>query len=95
MKTKIAIVGSGNIGWALKQLLKEDYEIKQGDITDGFDATDVSQVKEFLTGVDAVISAGSCRYHSIYSCKKFFNLRNISCIKSVSNISLFNFIIFF
>ena len=58
MKTKIAIVGSGNIGWALKQLLKEDYEIKQGDITDGFDATDVSQVKEFLTGVDAVISAG-------------------------------------
>ena len=58
MKTKIAIVGSGNIGWALKQLLEEDYEIKQGDITDGFDATDISQVKEFLTGVDAVISAG-------------------------------------
>ena len=58
MKTKIAIVGSGNIGCAIKQLLKEDYEINQGDITDGFDATDVSQVKEFLTGVDAVISAG-------------------------------------
>ena len=33
MKTKIAIIGSGNIGWALKQLLKEDYDIKQGDIT--------------------------------------------------------------
>ncbi len=58
MKTKIAIIGSGNIGWALKQLLKEDYDIKQGDITDGFDATDISQVKEFLDGVDAVISAG-------------------------------------
>ena len=58
MKTKIAIVGSGNIGWALKQLLREDYDIKQGDITDGFDATDISQVKEFLNGVDAVISAG-------------------------------------
>ena len=48
MKAKIAIVGSGNIGWALKQLLMEDYEIKQGDITEGFDATDISQVKEFL-----------------------------------------------
>ena len=29
MKAKIAIVGSGNIGWALKQLLKNDYEIKK------------------------------------------------------------------
>ena len=58
MKAKIAIVGSGNIGWALKQLLKKDYEIKQGDIEDGFDANDISQVKDFLKGVDAVISAG-------------------------------------
>ena len=58
MKAKIAIVGSGNIGWALKQLLKNDYEIKQGDIEDGFDAHDISQVKDFLKGVDAVISAG-------------------------------------
>ena len=58
MKAKIGIVGSGNIGWALKQLLKEDYDVKQGDITDGFDATDINQVKTFLEGVDAVISAG-------------------------------------
>jgi len=58
MKAKIAIIGSGNIGWALRQLLIEDYEIVQGDITDGFDATDISQVKEFLDGSDAVISAG-------------------------------------
>ena len=58
MKAKIGIVGSGNIGWALKQLLKEDYDVKQGDITDGFDATDINQVKTFLHGVDAVISAG-------------------------------------
>ena len=58
MKAKIGIVGSGNIGWALKQLLKEDYDIKQGDITDGFDASDINQVKTFLQGVDAVISAG-------------------------------------
>ena len=58
MKAKIAIVGSGNIGWALKQLLKDDYELVQGDITDGFDATDVSQVREFLKGSNAVISAG-------------------------------------
>ena len=58
MKAKIGIVGSGNIGWALKQLLKEDYEIKQGDITDGFDASDIKQVKTFLNGLDAVISAG-------------------------------------
>ena len=48
MKAKIAIVGSGNIGWALKQLLKNDYEIKQGDIEDGFDANDIVQVKDFL-----------------------------------------------
>jgi len=58
MKAKIGIVGSGNIGWALKQLLNDDYDIKQGDITDGFDASDITQVKEFLQGVDAVISAG-------------------------------------
>ena len=58
MKAKIGIVGSGNIGWALKQLLKEDYDIKQGDITDGFDASDIKQVKTFLNGLDAVISAG-------------------------------------
>ena len=58
MKTKIAIVGSGNIGWALKQLLKKDFEINQGDIEDGFDALDISQTKDFLKGNDAVISAG-------------------------------------
>ena len=58
MKTKIAIVGSGNIGWALKQILKKDFEINQGDIEDGFDALDISQVKDFLKGNDAVISAG-------------------------------------
>ena len=58
MKTKIAIVGTGNIGWALKQLLKKDFEINQGDIEDGFDALDISQVKDFLKGNDAVISAG-------------------------------------
>jgi saccharopine dehydrogenase-like NADP-dependent oxidoreductase len=58
MKAKIGIVGSGNIGWALKQLLKEDYDIKQGDINDGFDASDIKQVKTFLHGLDAVISAG-------------------------------------
>jgi len=58
MKAKIAIVGSGNIGWALKQLLKDDYDLKQGDIEDGFDALDIEQVKDFLKGNDAVISAG-------------------------------------
>ena len=58
MKAKIAIVGSGNIGWALRQLLKNDYDLKQGDIEDGFDALDIEQVKDFLKGNDAVISAG-------------------------------------
>ena len=58
MKAKIAIVGSGNIGWALRQLLKDDYDLKQGDIEDGFDALDIEQVKDFLKGNDAVISAG-------------------------------------
>ena len=58
MKAKIAIIGKGNIGWAIKQLLKDDYEIKHGDITDGLDAEDISKVREFLKGTDAVISAG-------------------------------------
>ena len=58
MKAKIAIVGSGNIGWALRQLLENDYDLKQGDIADGFDALDIKQVKDFLKGNDAVISAG-------------------------------------
>lgn len=58
MKAKIAIIGSGNIGWAIKQLLKNDYDMVQGDITDGFDATDEGQVKKFLNGSNAVISAG-------------------------------------
>ena len=47
MKAKIAIVGSGNIGWALKQLLKSDYDLRQGDIADRFDAKDIKQVKDF------------------------------------------------
>ena len=58
MKNKVAIVGSGNIGWALKKLLQDDYEVSQGDITDGLDATDVRQVEQFLDGMEAVISAG-------------------------------------
>ena len=58
MKAKIAIIGKGNIGWAIKQLLKDDYEIKHGDITEGLDARDIVQVREFLKGTDAVISAG-------------------------------------
>ena len=58
MKAKIAIIGKGNIGWAIKQFLREDYEIKHGDITEGLDARDISQVREFLKGMEAVISAG-------------------------------------
>ena len=79
MKAKIAIVGSGNIGWALKQLLMEDYEIKQGDITEGFDATDISQVKEFLKGTDAVISAAP-----------FAANKNIAQVASEENIGYFD-----
>ena len=58
MKAKIAIIGKGNIGWAIKQLLKNDYEIKHGDITEGLDARNIDQVRSFLDGMDAVISAG-------------------------------------
>ena len=58
MKHRVAIIGKGNIGWAIKELLKNDYDIKQGDITDGFDARDIDQVRVFLKDVDAVISAG-------------------------------------
>ena len=58
MKNKVAIIGKGNIGWAIKELLKDTYEIKQGDITEGFGARDINQVREFLKDVDAVISAG-------------------------------------
>jgi len=58
MKHRVAIIGKGNIGWAIKELLKNDYDIKQGDIIDGFDARDIEQVRVFLKDVDAVISAG-------------------------------------
>ena len=58
MKHRVAIIGKGNIGWAIKQLLKDEYDIKHGDITEGLDARDISQVREFLKGMDAVISAG-------------------------------------
>ena len=44
--------------WAIKELLKNDYEVKQGDITEGLDARDIDQVRAFLKDVDAVISAG-------------------------------------
>ena len=58
MKSKIGIIGSGNIGWAIKKLLKNDYDLKIGDIKDGLDATSEEQVKKFLEGGEAVISAG-------------------------------------
>ena len=58
MKHRVGIIGKGNIGWAIKELLKNDYDIKQGDVTDGFDARDIEQVRVFLKDVDAVISAG-------------------------------------
>ena len=38
-------------------MLKSDYDLRQGDIADGFDAKDIKQVKDFLKGADAVISA--------------------------------------
>ena len=50
MKAKVAIIGSGNIGWAIKRLLKDDdYEVKSGDIRDGMDANSKDQVKKFLS----------------------------------------------
>ena len=58
MKAKVAIIGSGNIGWAIRKLLKDDYEVKSGDLRDGMDANSKSQVKEFLKDQSAVISAG-------------------------------------
>ena len=58
MKAKVAIIGSGNIGWAIRKLLKDDYEVKSGDLRDGMDATSKSQVREFLKDQSAVISAG-------------------------------------
>ena len=53
---KVAIIGKGNIGWAIKQMLKNDYEIKQGDITDGLDASNINNVRDFLVDVDASTS---------------------------------------
>ena len=58
MKNKIGIIGSGNIGWAIKKLLKDTYDLKIGDLKDGLDATSEEQVKKFLEGSEAVISAG-------------------------------------
>ena len=48
MMNKVAIIGKGNIGWAIKQMLKDDYEIKQGDITDGLDASNINNVRDCL-----------------------------------------------
>ena len=58
MKNKVGLIGSGNIGWAIEQLLNKEYELKIGDLKDGLDATNESQVQEFLKDRDAVISAG-------------------------------------
>jgi len=33
-------------------------KLKHGDITEGLDARDIAQVREFLKGMNAVISAG-------------------------------------
>ena len=57
-ENKIGIIGSGNIGWAIKKLLKDTYDLKIGDLKDGLDATSEEQVKKFLEGSEAVISAG-------------------------------------
>ena len=55
MEAKVAIIGSGNIGWAIRKLLKDDYEVKSGDLRDGMNANSKSQVKEFLKDQSAVI----------------------------------------
>ena len=57
-KAKVGIIGKGNIGWAINEMLKHKYDIKQADILEGFDANDINQVESFLNDVDAVISAG-------------------------------------
>ena len=58
MKNKVGLIGSGNIGWAIEALLADKYDLKVGDLKDGLDATNESQVEEFLRDRDAVISAG-------------------------------------
>ena len=79
MKHRVAIIGKGNIGWAIKELLKNDYEVKQGDITEGLDARDIDQVRAFLKDVDAVISAGP-----------FAINKNIGAIAAELNIGYFD-----
>ena len=57
MKNKVGLIGSGNIGWAIEQLLNKEYELKIGDLKDGLDATNESQVQEFLKDRDVAIVA--------------------------------------
>ena len=58
MKNKVGLIGSGNIGWAIEALLADKYDLNVGDLKDGLDASNESQVEEFLKDRDAVISAG-------------------------------------
>ena len=58
MKNKVGLIGSGNIGWAIEALLADKYDLKVGDLKDGLDASNESQVEEFLKDRDAVVSAG-------------------------------------
>ena len=57
MTSKIAIIGNGNVGSTIKELLQNKYELSVGDIDNGIDGHDINQVEKFLINHDAVISA--------------------------------------
>ena len=55
MKAKIAIIEKGNIGWAIKQLLKENTKLSK-EILVKVLTPGILTAREFLKGTDAVIS---------------------------------------
>jgi len=71
---KLVIIGAGRIGLAVKKLLKNDFDIKIGDIrvaakTAGIsgiefiDASNLKMLSNFLDGYDAVLSATNYKFN--------------------------------
>ncbi len=65
MKNKIGIIGSGNIGWAIKKLLKNTYDLKIGGAfggekdTGGGRESGSDSWKAYMRRVTATVNFGS------------------------------------
>ena len=79
MTSKIAIIGHGNVGSTIKELLQNKYELSVGDIDNGIDGHNINQVEKFLINHDAVISAAP-----------FSVNKNIASVAAKKNIGYFD-----